>query len=113
VVPLEKVQAQFNIDMIGRNRDNNPDQGNTVFVIGADRISTDLHNLVVDANKAMPNPLNLDYEYNDPRIRTAFTPAAITTAMPPRASRSRSSLRGRIRTTTAPGTTRTRSCIPS
>ena len=48
VVPLEKVQAQFNIDMIGRNRDDDPTQANTVFVIGADRISTDLHNLVVD-----------------------------------------------------------------
>ncbi len=50
VVPLEKVQAQFNIDMIGRNRDDDPAQANTVFVIGADRISTDLHNLVVETN---------------------------------------------------------------
>jgi len=72
VVPLEKIQAQFNIDMIGRNRDDKPDQGNTVFVIGADRISTDLHNLVVDANKAMPTPLNLDYEYNDPADPNSF-----------------------------------------
>ena len=72
VVPLEKVQAQFNIDMIGRNRDDNAAQSNTVFVIGADRISTDLHNLVVDSNKAMAKPLNLDFEYNDPADPNSF-----------------------------------------
>ncbi len=72
VVPLDKVQAQFNIDMIGRNRDDDPNQGNSVFVIGADRISTDLHNLVVDTNKALGKPLTLDYEYNDPADPNSF-----------------------------------------
>ena len=72
VVPIEKVQAQFNIDMIGRNRDDDPNQSNTVYVIGADRISTDLHNLVVDTNKGLPNPVTLDYEYNDPADTNSF-----------------------------------------
>ena len=72
VVPLEKVQAQFNIDMIGRNRDDDPAQANTVFVIGADRISTDLHNLVVDTNRTLAKPLTLDYEYNDPADPNSF-----------------------------------------
>jgi len=72
VVPLEKIQAQFNIDMIGRNRDDDPKQENTVFVIGADRISTDLHNLVVDTNAALAKPLTLDYEYNDPSDPNTF-----------------------------------------
>ena len=72
VVPLEKVQAQFNIDMIGRNRDDDAGQSNTVFVIGADRISTDLHNLVVDSNNTLPKPLTLDYEYNDPSDPNSF-----------------------------------------
>jgi hypothetical protein len=72
VVPLEAVQAQFNIDMIGRNRDNNPAEASTVYVIGADRISTDLHNLVVDANLATAEPLALNYEYNDPRDPNSF-----------------------------------------
>ena len=93
VVPLEKIQAQFNIDMIGRNRDDDPDQANTVFVIGADRISTDLHNLVVDANKAMAKPLTLDFDTTTRLTRTASTRGATTTATRPRASRSRSSLR--------------------
>jgi Zn-dependent M28 family amino/carboxypeptidase len=72
VVPLDKVQAQFNIDMIGRNRDDNAGQSNTVFVIGADRISTDLHNLVVDTNSGLAKPLTLDYEYNDPSDPNSF-----------------------------------------
>jgi Zn-dependent M28 family amino/carboxypeptidase len=72
VVPLEKVQAQFNIDMIGRNRGDDPGQSNTVFVIGADRISTDLHNLVVDTNQGLAKPLNLDFEYNDPADPNSF-----------------------------------------
>jgi hypothetical protein len=66
VVPLDQVECLLNIDMIGRNRDNDPRQANTVFVIGQDRISTDLHNLIVETNGAQRQPLTLDYEYNDP-----------------------------------------------
>lgn len=65
VVPLDDVMAMFNIDMIGRNRDNDTGQADTVFVIGADRISTDLHNVIVEANARAPQPMRLDYEYND------------------------------------------------
>jgi Zn-dependent M28 family amino/carboxypeptidase len=65
VVPLDRVQAVFNIDMIGRNRDDKPEQADTVYVIGADRISTDLHNLIEESNRRVPRPLTLDYEYND------------------------------------------------
>lgn len=71
-VPLDAIQAQFNIDMIGRNRDDNPSEASTVYVIGADRISTDLHNLIVDANLNTAEPLALDYEYNDPRDPNSF-----------------------------------------
>src|SRR4029079_1408576 len=72
VVPLEKVQTQLNIDMIGRNRDDNPAEANKVFVIGADRISTDLHNLVVDSNATLTQPHHVDYEYNDPADPNSF-----------------------------------------
>jgi hypothetical protein len=65
-VPLEKIAAQINIDMIGRNRDNKPEEGNTVYCVGSDRISTEFHNITVDANAAMGKPLKLDYEMNDP-----------------------------------------------
>ena len=43
-----------------------------MFVIGADRISTDLHNLVVDTNATLAKPLTLDYEYNDPADPNSF-----------------------------------------
>ncbi|HUR22159.1 MAG TPA: M28 family peptidase [Vicinamibacterales bacterium] len=72
VVPMDAIQAQFNIDMIGRNRDDLPGEASTVYVIGADRISTDLHNVVVDANLGTREPLQLNYEYNDPRDPNSF-----------------------------------------
>ena len=68
VVPLEAVQAQLNMDMVGRDDCDNleGDYRNSVFVVGADRISTDLHNLIVETNHGMDKPLTLDYELNDP-----------------------------------------------
>jgi Zn-dependent M28 family amino/carboxypeptidase len=72
VVPLEAVQAELNLDMIGRNRDNKASEANTLYVIGADRISTDLHNLLIDANAALPRPFTLDFEFNDPKDSHSF-----------------------------------------
>jgi hypothetical protein len=72
VVPLERIRAVFNIDMIGRNRDNDDDERDTVYLIGADRISTDLHNLIVSANDAATRPLTIDYHYNDPGDSESF-----------------------------------------
>jgi hypothetical protein len=66
VVPLERVSAQLNIDMVGRNRCDEAKEANTVYVVGADRISTELHNVNEDANAALPSPLTLNYELNDP-----------------------------------------------
>ena len=65
-VPLDKIVAQLNIDMIGRNRNDAPSAANMVLVVGSDRISTELHNINEDANAAQPTPLTLDYEMNDP-----------------------------------------------
>jgi Zn-dependent M28 family amino/carboxypeptidase len=66
VVPLDSLVALLNIDMIGRNRDNKESESNTVYVVGSDRISTELHNLNEDANASLAKPLRLDYEMNDP-----------------------------------------------
>jgi hypothetical protein len=72
VVALDKIQAQINLDMIGRNRNDDPEQVNNVFVVGADRISTDLHNLLIATNQSLREPLNLDFEYNDPTDPNTF-----------------------------------------
>jgi Zn-dependent M28 family amino/carboxypeptidase len=66
VIPMEKLAAQLNIDMIGRNRCDDPKEENTVYIVGADRISTELHNVNEDANASMKTPMTLDYEMNDP-----------------------------------------------
>lgn len=65
-VPMDKMVAQVNMDMVGRNRDNKAEEANTVYVVGSDRISTEFHNITVDANGALSKPLKLDYEMNDP-----------------------------------------------
>jgi hypothetical protein len=66
-IPLEKIQVALNMDMVGRDDCNNleGDFTNSLFIVGADRISTDLHNLIVQTNGATARPLALDYELND------------------------------------------------
>lgn len=66
VVSMDKLVAQVNMDMVGRNRDNKAEEANTVYIVGSDRISTEFHNMTVDANGALAKPLKLDYEMNDP-----------------------------------------------
>jgi Zn-dependent M28 family amino/carboxypeptidase len=52
--------------MVGRNRNDDPGQANTVYLVGSDRISTELDEISRAANAALPQPLTLDYEMNDP-----------------------------------------------
>lgn len=65
-VPLDAVVAQLNIDMIGRNRDDKASEANTVYLVGSDRISSELHEVNRGANRAIEPPLTLNYEMNDP-----------------------------------------------
>jgi hypothetical protein len=65
-VPLEKIVAQLNMDMVGRNSNDRPDQAGTVHLVGSDRISTELHNLSEEANGSARSPLKLAYDLNDP-----------------------------------------------
>lgn len=65
-VPIDSIVAQLNVDMVGRNRDDKASESNTVYLVGSDRISTELHDLNRAADAAMPKPLTLDYEFNDP-----------------------------------------------
>ena len=65
-VPIDAIVAQLNIDMIGRNRDDKASEANTVYLVGSDRISSELHALNRAANSALPKPLTLNYEFNDP-----------------------------------------------
>ncbi|WP_299600293.1 M28 family metallopeptidase [uncultured Aquimarina sp.] len=65
VFPLEKTVANLNIDMIGRIDENHksPEKNNYIYLIGSDRLSTELHNLSEEINKEFTQ-LDLDYTYN-------------------------------------------------
>jgi hypothetical protein len=65
-VPIDSIVAQLNMDMVGRNQNDQAEESNTLYLVGSDRISTELHNIAVDANESLPKPLKLDYEMNDP-----------------------------------------------
>jgi hypothetical protein len=64
VFPLEKTMVNLNIDMIGRiDKQHEPDS-NYVYLIGADKISQELHNLS-ELTNVTHTQLKLDYTYND------------------------------------------------
>ena len=63
VFPLENTVVNVNVDMVGRvdkKHEGNPDY---IYVIGSDRLSTDLHRINEEAN-ARTMKLELDYTYN-------------------------------------------------
>lgn len=62
--PLANTVADINIDMIGRRDKLHPDTNNYIYVIGSDRLSTELHTINEEANSKYTN-LELDYKYND------------------------------------------------
>jgi Zn-dependent M28 family amino/carboxypeptidase len=65
-VPIDRVVAQLNMDMIGRNRNDRASESETVYLVGSDRISTELDEVIRASNDAMDRPLTLNYEMNDP-----------------------------------------------
>lgn len=65
VFPLEKTVANLNIDMIGRLDSSHASNPDYTYIIGSDKLSTQLHRINEDANKFCCN-LDLDYKYNDP-----------------------------------------------
>ncbi len=62
--PLEKTVANLNIDMIGRIDPKREGDRNYVYLIGSDKLSTDLHELSEEVNQKYTN-IELDYTYND------------------------------------------------
>ncbi|WP_422103946.1 M28 family peptidase [Winogradskyella sp.] len=65
IFPLEHTVANLNIDMIGRT-DPKREEGdrNYVYLIGSDKLSTELHNISEAVNIKYCN-VELDYTYND------------------------------------------------
>ena len=74
VFSIENTVANLNIDMIGRTDpfyEGREDSANYVYIIGADRLSKDLHEINEQMNTGFAG-LTLDYKYNDPRDPNRF-----------------------------------------
>ena len=69
--PIANTVADINIDMIGRRDVEHANTNNYVYVIGADRLSSDLHNIVVAQNEKYTK-LDLDFKFNDPKDPNHF-----------------------------------------
>lgn len=63
VFPLENTVANLNIDMVGRIDPPHQQDSNYIYVIGSDRLSTDLHQINESVNETYTQ-LDLDYRYN-------------------------------------------------
>jgi Zn-dependent M28 family amino/carboxypeptidase len=78
-IPLQKIVAQINIDMIGRSKkvgDTNPRNNslsgpNEIYVIGSKMMSTELGELTETVNKEYLN-LTYNYRYDDPKDPNRF-----------------------------------------
>lgn len=73
IFPLKNTVVDLNIDMIGRIggdyiKTNDP---NYVYLIGSDKLSTDLHNISEEVNKKTQK-IKLDYKYNDEKDPNRF-----------------------------------------
>ncbi|GAB3269261.1 hypothetical protein GCM10027347_39230 [Larkinella harenae] len=66
VLPLNKTVSNLNIDMVGRVDDLHEGKSdNYIYVIGSDKLSSELHQISEDANRKY-TMMELDYKYNDP-----------------------------------------------
>ncbi|MGV3508565.1 MAG: M28 family peptidase [Sphingobacteriaceae bacterium] len=66
VFPLKNTVANLNIDMIGRVDPAHKEKPEYCYLIGSDKLSTQLHQISENAN-ATYTKLQIDYKYNDPQ----------------------------------------------
>lgn len=63
IFPLENTVCNLNIDMIGRMDKDHKNDPNYVYIIGSDKLSSELHAANENNNSAFTN-IKLDYRYN-------------------------------------------------
>ncbi len=71
VFSLENTICNLNIDMIGRIDKAHEENRNYVYLIGSDRLSTELHYISEKVNTSYTT-INLDYKFNDENDRNRF-----------------------------------------
>lgn len=69
--PLENTIADINIDMVGRRDAAHENNGNYVYVIGSDRLSSELREINEEVNNKYTH-LELDYKYDDRKDPNQF-----------------------------------------
>ncbi len=63
IVPLEHTMVDINVDMIGRTDDTYKTDSNYIYVIGSDRLSTDLHEINLRINERYTG-VKMDHRFN-------------------------------------------------
>lgn len=71
VYPLKNTVCDLNIDMIGRVDEKHTGNPAYIYLIGSDKLSSQLHAISENANKTYTQ-LELDYTYNDERDKNRF-----------------------------------------
>lgn len=69
--PIANTITDINIDMIGRRDPEHATTNNYVYLIGADRLSSDLNKICLSANDKYIQ-MDLDLKYNDPKDSNHF-----------------------------------------
>jgi hypothetical protein len=69
-IPLSKTIVDLNIDMIGRFDEAHKEDTNFVYVIGADKLSSELHS--INEKAAEHVGIKVDYKFNDPKDPNRF-----------------------------------------
>ena len=70
-VAIKQTVCNLNIDMIGRIDENHSKSPNYIYLIGSDKLSTQLHQISETTN-ATYTQLELDYTYNDEKDKNRF-----------------------------------------
>lgn len=71
IIPLEQTMVDINIDMVGRLHKDYLETPEYIYVIGSDRLSTDLHKVNEKVNEKY-SKLILDYRYNSEQDPNRF-----------------------------------------
>ena len=71
IIPLAKTVCDLNIDMIGRIDKQHAPKEEYVYLIGSDKLSSELHQISEEVNKKYIN-YDLDYTFNDPKDPNRF-----------------------------------------
>ncbi|PWK16135.1 peptidase M28-like protein [Arcicella aurantiaca] len=72
VFPLANTVCDINIDMVGRTDKDHEGKGDYIYVIGSDKLSSELHSALLEQNKSHGSPIDLDFQFNDPNDPNRF-----------------------------------------